>query len=225
LSLIKNEHSKADAENCIMSFADALNVQSSFKLISARIGEDLFITYGPMDSEEKLRISHNIKENVNAQLEYRKARYKLNIVCFDTEVKATDDLDAIEEALGKLENMISQHINSPKQKLHRYQDELENLRRRIYAEPALDWSAESISALIGLSTSRFQHLYKEQFETTILADVITSRITLAKNLLSHSDLSINEVAEKCGYSNFTHFMKIFKKKTGITATEYRKKNK
>ncbi|MBQ7131489.1 MAG: substrate-binding domain-containing protein [Oscillospiraceae bacterium] len=225
LSLIKNEFSKADAENCIMSFTDALNVECSFKLISARIGEDLFITYGPMDQEEKLRICHNIKENVNAQLEYRKLRYKLNIVSFDTDVKATDDINAIEAALTKLEAMVAQHMNSPKQKLHRYQDELENLRRRIYAEPALDWSAESISALIGLSTSRFQHLYKEQFETTILADVITSRITLAKNLLRHSDLSINEIAEKCGYSNFTHFMKIFKKKTGITATEYRKKNK
>ncbi len=225
ISLIKNEYGKGAADNCIMSFTDALNIECSFKLLCARIGEDVFITYGPMNQEEKLSICHNVKENVNAQLAYRKAPYKLNVVGFYTEVEAIDDISAVENAMNSLCSEIAQYIKAPKLKLHRYQDELETLRRRIYSEPSLDWSAESISAQIGLSTSRFQHLYKEQFGTTILADVISSRIALAKNLLHQSDLSINEVAEKCGYSNFTHFMKIFKKKTGITATEYRKKQK
>lgn len=225
LSLIKNENGRSQADNCVLSFADALNIESSFKLLCARTGEDVFIAYGPMSEEEKIQLCHNVKENVNKQLEYYKLPYKLNIVCFDINVDDSNNIAKVEHGLDIVEAKIAEYMQSPNRKLHRYQDELENLRRRIYAEPALDWSADKISALIGLSTSRFQHLYKEQFGTTILADVIASRITLAKTLLRRSDLSINEVAEKCGYANFTHFMKIFKKKTGITASEYRKNNK
>ncbi len=225
LELVKNEHGKSHSDNCVLSFANALNVVSSFKLLSARIGEGIFITYGPMSEESKIKLCHDVKENINAQLEYQKAPYKLNVVCFDTVVKVINDVRCVEKAIAVLEEEIAKHMQSPRHKLHRYQDDLEALRRKIYAEPALDWGAERISRIIGLSTSRFQHLYKEQFGTTILSDVINSRITLAKSLLRHSDLGINEIAEKCGYSNFTHFMKIFKKKTGITASEYRKKRK
>ncbi len=225
LELIKNEHGKSYSENCVLSFANALNVVSSFKLLSARIGEGTFIAYGPMSEESKIKLCHDVKDNINAQLEYQKVPYKLNVVCFDTEVNVINDVSKVEEAIAVLEEKIVKYMQLPRHKLHRYQDDLEALRRKIYAEPALDWGADRISRAIGLSTSRFQHLYKEQFGTTILSDVINSRITLAKSLLRHSDLGINEIAEKCGYSNFTHFMKIFKKKTGVTASEYRKKRK
>jgi YesN/AraC family two-component response regulator len=51
--------------------------------------------------------------------------------------------------------------------------------------------------------------------------MITKRITLAKELLSTTDLSVEEVALKCGYSDVTYFIKVFKKAEGITPIEYK----
>lgn len=47
------------------------------------------------------------------------------------------------------------------------------------------------------------------------------RIREAKKLLQYSNFSINIIASKVGYDNFSHFSKIFKQATGYTPQEYR----
>lgn len=48
------------------------------------------------------------------------------------------------------------------------------------------------------------------------------RINNAKFFLRTSDNDIRTIAEECGFINFSHFTKIFKKSTGMTPTEFRK---
>ena len=48
------------------------------------------------------------------------------------------------------------------------------------------------------------------------------RITLAKKYLQFSDYSISEISGYCGYKDQTYFSKVFKKHTGISASEYQK---
>ena len=47
------------------------------------------------------------------------------------------------------------------------------------------------------------------------------RLEKAKELLRHSELRINEIANMCGYNSSSHFMRQFKEHTGETAKEYR----
>jgi YesN/AraC family two-component response regulator len=55
-------------------------------------------------------------------------------------------------------------------------------------------------------------------------DVICARIDAAKVLLvSSPDTSVTELAEKLGYKNPYHFIRQFKKITGITPGAYRNK--
>lgn len=44
-------------------------------------------------------------------------------------------------------------------------------------------------------------------------------------LLSHTNMRIQEIAVQCGYNNENHFMRQFKEKTGLTASDYRKGNR
>ena len=47
------------------------------------------------------------------------------------------------------------------------------------------------------------------------------RIEKAKNLLKDPALKIYDIAEQVGFSDITHFSRIFKKLEGISANEYR----
>lgn len=50
------------------------------------------------------------------------------------------------------------------------------------------------------------------------------QIERAKRLLSHSELSLKEIASQCGLDDNNYFTKLFKKKTTMTPGEYRKRH-
>lgn len=106
-----------------------------------------------------------------------------------------------------------------------YKERLHSLRREMQAMPQKDWNISDIAQEIGISRSHLQRLYKELFEISIMDDLIVARITKAEQLLAHTDMRIVEVALECGYRNETHFMRQFKEKKGITATQFRKQQK
>ncbi len=57
-------------------------------------------------------------------------------------------------------------------------------------------------------------------------DLITDRIILeAKRSLTHTQLSINQIAESIGYVDASYFSRMFKKRTGENALSFMKKNR
>jgi len=55
-------------------------------------------------------------------------------------------------------------------------------------------------------------------------DIITERVILeAQRMLFYLDDSFNEIAYKLGYDDYSYFVKIFKKKTGLTPTKFLEK--
>jgi AraC family transcriptional regulator of arabinose operon len=55
-----------------------------------------------------------------------------------------------------------------------------------------------------------------------MSDVISSKIEKAKEVLTGTTCTVNQVAAMCGYDNEEHFMRQFKKIVGMTPTAYRK---
>jgi len=51
---------------------------------------------------------------------------------------------------------------------------------------------------------------------------VQQRLSLAKELLELTDLSVSEVALQAGYSCFSYFIHLFKRKEGMTPSRYRK---
>ena len=55
------------------------------------------------------------------------------------------------------------------------------------------------------------------------SDYLTSlRLQKAKTLLKEPNLSIQEIAEQSGYTDYFYFTKVFKKAEGISPSKYRK---
>ena len=103
-----------------------------------------------------------------------------------------------------------------------YREQLYRLRRDIQTQPEREWSITAISRELGISRTHLQRLYKEQFSSGIKDDLIASRMNRAMQLLAHTDLRVQEIAERCGYNNENHFMRQFKEKNGMTALQYRR---
>lgn len=99
---------------------------------------------------------------------------------------------------------------------------LYQIRLEIYRNPQKDWSIDSICAKVCMSRSYFQHLYKKFFTVSCTQDVICARITAAKTLLLSSDYRVNEIAQKCGYQNITHFNRQFRNIVGISPEKFRR---
>lgn len=51
------------------------------------------------------------------------------------------------------------------------------------------------------------------------------RISLAKELLEHTELSIQEVADRTGYGDYYQFNRVFKRETDTTPSRYREEHK
>lgn len=106
---------------------------------------------------------------------------------------------------------------------HPYYQCLCSLRNELYGFPYYDWSLETMAKKAHMSKSWLQHNWKEVFGCCYQDDLIKSRVEYAKNLLFHTEETIERIAFIVGYNNSTHFMRQFKKATGLTPSAYREK--
>ncbi len=88
-----------------------------------------------------------------------------------------------------------------------------------------DISNKLLSEKAGISEVYFRKLFKECYGISPGQYLLKIKIDKAKQMLKTGTLTVTEISSKCGYSNVYHFCEIFKKKTGMTPTEYRKKRR
>lgn len=82
-------------------------------------------------------------------------------------------------------------------------------------------SRAEVAEYLNFNEAYFSRLFKKYNGDTFKAYEMKERIREAKKLLQYSNFSINIIASKVGYDNFSHFSKIFKQATGYTPQEYR----
>ena len=92
-----------------------------------------------------------------------------------------------------------------------------------YQNPKL--SNAELAEKCNISEVYFRKIFTETYKTTPKQFIVEIRINKAKQLLSDGFLNIGAVAEECGFSNQYHFSRLFKEKTGLTPTEYIKRNR
>lgn len=83
---------------------------------------------------------------------------------------------------------------------------------------------EEISQHAFLSKSYFSTLFKKATGMSVFEYLQNIRIQKACQLLSSETVKVTEIAEAVGYTDYRFFNKTFKKITGLTAQEYRRKH-
>ncbi|MFO7824910.1 MAG: helix-turn-helix transcriptional regulator [Cyclobacterium sp.] len=84
-------------------------------------------------------------------------------------------------------------------------------------------NADEYANLMHISIRKLNQISREAAGSTAI-EVIRERILIeAKNLLTHTSLSVNEVAFQLNFSDASNFIKFFKSQTTLTPSEYRSK--
>lgn len=80
-------------------------------------------------------------------------------------------------------------------------------------------TVEQLAEQFYLSTSYICRIFKATTGTTINKYINARRITIAKSLLTMG-LGVSEVCEKCGFNDYSNFLKAFTKAVGISPKKY-----
>jgi len=80
---------------------------------------------------------------------------------------------------------------------------------------------DTLAKAAGMSRRNFERLFKLETGMTAGCAIREARVSLAKRLLVNTRISIETVAEECGYADRYHFSVRFKKDTGQTPAAYR----
>lgn len=76
-----------------------------------------------------------------------------------------------------------------------------------------------------LSPKYISRYFKEKFDLTISGYISHLRMSHAKSLLEHTDLSITDVAEQSGYSGVSFFIRQFTAENGCSPGKWRRERK
>ncbi len=197
--------------------ANALKKAAANQLCG-RLGENIFSVLMRSENDTELFITE-LKNELTATL----GNPALLPELFTGEYEISGKLPSeIERSVDDDYRIFSEKRSNELNKNYTYREQIYSLRREIITKPQLDWNIPDISRKLGISKTHLQRLYKELFSTSIKDDIILSRMNRAMQLLAHTDLRVQEIAEQCGYKNENHFMRQFKEKNGMTALQYRK---
>lgn len=86
-----------------------------------------------------------------------------------------------------------------------------------------DISLDEISQIANLTPTSFCRMFKAKTQKHFVEYLNEIRVANACKYLIETDMGMSEIAYECGYKTASNFNKLFKKLTGTTPKEYRKK--
>lgn len=84
-----------------------------------------------------------------------------------------------------------------------------------------DLHSSAVANHLKLSVDHLSRLFKAAGEESLSDYIITAKMDKAKEIIANTSNPIRQVAQILGYSDPGYFVRVFKKKTGVTPTEYR----
>jgi transcriptional regulator GlxA family with amidase domain len=98
---------------------------------------------------------------------------------------------------------------------------IEMMRQRM----ADDLRARTLAKSVNLSSTRLRQLFKRETGRSPMQHLKDLRMKKCEDMLSTAFLSIKEIAGLVGVRDVSHFVRDFKKKFGVTPTEFRDRSR
>ena len=96
------------------------------------------------------------------------------------------------------------------------------MMRYIEEHATTELKVEAVASHAGLSVSRSVHLFKSSLGKTIIDYALEIRLAAAMERLKYTSLTLEQIAEDCGFGSYPYFHRVFKKKYGVSPGVYRK---
>ena len=165
---------------------------------------------------------------------YTRFMYKKNLIdlirLYEEEYRSEDvnkiaKLNDIAQAI--VNHLIKLGLESGKDNRRPEKQYVKNMRNVLlyiednFRDPELNIAR--IAEYSGYSLAYFTKAFKLYMNDTPIMHLNKRRISEAKILLHNEDLSLSDVAQKCGYKNLSTFTQAFQRVMGMLPSEYRKK--
>lgn len=83
---------------------------------------------------------------------------------------------------------------------------------------------DTVADFVGLNKNYLCSLFHKETGKTMIRYMNDLKLSFGRKMLAATDLTVNEICYKCGFSSFSTFMHEFKKRYGKTPMQYRKEN-
>lgn len=101
---------------------------------------------------------------------------------------------------------------------------MEQILEIMRTEYASDLSQAEIAQRMGMTQTYFSRIFKNKTGKNFVSLLTEFRMNHAKELIAEEhEITIRELTEKCGYTSKTYFCALFRKTTGLTVNEYRRR--
>ncbi len=101
-------------------------------------------------------------------------------------------------------------------------DPAEKMREYLRNHAATKFKMEDLCKYISHSESQTIKIFKKAYGITPYAYFLEKKIKLAKDMLINTNLSVKQIADHLSFADEYYFSNIFKQKTGLSPTKYRK---
>ncbi len=102
---------------------------------------------------------------------------------------------------------------------------VEKAKHYILTHISQEITAEGIAEHVGLSQYYLSRLFKKLTGQTMMEYLTSERIEAAKQLLTSGERDLQQIAALLRFCDQSHFTQVFRKKTGMTPAEFRRKEK
>jgi len=128
-----------------------------------------------------------------------------------------------ELAINQLEHLLIRCVEeAPAQATRAIDSRVQAACQFIATHLARDLSLEEIAREVCLSPSRLAQLFRDQVGVTIVRWREDQRLILAKHLLRSSSTAICSVSSLVGYDDQLYFSRVFRKRVGVSPSEFRR---
>ncbi len=84
-----------------------------------------------------------------------------------------------------------------------------------------DLSLTKVAGAVGLSQNYLGLIFKKKLKISYIDYIKQLRLTHSIRLLKQGDLSLDEIAKRCGFNSKSYYIAIFRKQYGITPKKYK----
>jgi AraC-like DNA-binding protein len=184
--------------------AALLNIQKANRLIETVTGgASSFLYFESMQVETQHILKHIFSVNPNEVLGP-----------FRIQIKVQELLFHLFDKLIKRETVAHRNISNDDA------ERLMTLRNIILSDLSVPPSLPALAAMIGMSETKIKQLFKQTFGSSIYNYFQKVRMEEAAFLLKQGGYSVSQVGFELGFTNLSHFSRLFETHYGITPKKY-----
>lgn len=162
-----------------------------------------FLFFESLDPEMQLLLKNIVSVDMNNSLNN-----------FYVQIKVQELMYLLFSKLSLRENTTFKNVNSNDA------EKLLNIRNQILSDLSSPPVLSDLAAIASMSETKLKQLFKQTFGDTIYNYYQKNRMEEAAFLLKQARRSVSEVGYELGFSNLSHFSRLFEKHYGITPKKF-----